>query len=527
MIHAETSFGRCCLAAGTAKLSPIKRRRIGRRRHRRHRQGTVAALVVAIMKTKRRSTLWPSVVLNAMATAEWGGGVRATREEWRQHHSSQHQGKQQQRYTRRKQTTSTRRELQTWHIQTQQQRQRQRQLNMKNKENNKNPPGIQISREACDKVVKLHAKMGGYCSCLYDTTMETMVTLECAYPDCEHCVDIDNNDGSDGTRGQLCATRSTATIFANGVPGETPAEASHTECLAYTRGRSDTLCFTVFRDGNNGLLDECFFEVNGEYCNTCTVGECGVKKSVQGLQRLECSNVESGATWDVCGRSFHPGVPTGSVFVAFSNMQQVPFDGCPKGQRRWIGGDFMNSQKRVGGLDGNNKALLRIETSSSHQNAFSQYKISSQGDDGTSSKRPINPGEEVNTNSNVFQMKKEANNNVFQMKKDKDTYGNNHNFQIVKEAYSNNNNFQMTKETNNNVFRIKKSGGNTVKKSGGSHVKKTAGHTIKKRRSNHSFQMNKTIYGHIFKRKGETAGMAYGAPKATMTFKKRVKTPPR
>lgn len=252
-----------------------------------------------------------AAVLGALAAAE--RGVRNNNNEW--------DSIEWQKFTQRKRRRRKLAEMER-NKQSQQQQQRTSRVRRRTLQSTRD------SKETCDKVVRSYAQDGASCACYYDTIMDNIVTLECGFHDCEECV----NKGRD-ENDQICATIETTSIFYDPGPERIPVETSYTECLIYTRGRSDTMCYTEFIDQTGELFDECFFEVNGNFCNKCGISTCDRENTV-GLGHLDCSNIEGGSKWDVCNGTFRPSVQYDSLFFAFSDLRKIQSDGCPRYQTR-------------------------------------------------------------------------------------------------------------------------------------------------------------------------------------------------
>lgn len=160
---------------------------------------------------------------------------------------------------------------------------------------------------------------------MYDPETAEIVTLDCHFPTCQECITVGQTE--------ICATISTrAVLLALGSShrnADIPAEASYTECYTYTKGRFDTLCYTEFLNSEGGLFDECFLNVNGEFCNSCRTGVCG-EFDMDGLGRLDCSNIHGGNEWNFCqsGGGFDPPVSGDSAFLAFADRNLFAFDTC-------------------------------------------------------------------------------------------------------------------------------------------------------------------------------------------------------
>ena len=179
------------------------------------------------------------------------------------------------------------------------------------------------SSDLCQRAAQSYAVEGGNCTCMYDPVTAEIVTFDCHFPKCEKCILLGGTD-------LLCATISTRAMLTDlAKHSDKPAEVSYTECFTYTKGRSDTLCYTEFLNSQGQLFNECFLDVNGEFCNSCRADMCEGSQ-VEGLSQLDCSNVEGGHEWNFCdsGGVFDPPVFGDSVFLAFADPSVFGFNKC-------------------------------------------------------------------------------------------------------------------------------------------------------------------------------------------------------
>eukprot|EP00977_Amphora_coffeiformis_P006404 scaffold1362_cov163-Amphora_coffeaeformis.AAC.7 len=185
-------------------------------------------------------------------------------------------------------------------------------------------------KEACERAAEIYAIDGAQCICAHHPITPDTVTFNCYFPGCEECTNRwSRND-------VVCAELSTRTVVSNLEGGSEPYEVSYTECFTYTRGRSDTVCYTEFIDSQDSVYGEqCLLDVNGSRCNACLTGTCTndneLGRTNVGLSELDCSNIADGDNWNLCDTSggvFDFRVPKNSVFLAFSEAETFSFDRC-------------------------------------------------------------------------------------------------------------------------------------------------------------------------------------------------------
>jgi hypothetical protein len=148
--------------------------------------------------------------------------------------------------------------------------------------------------EACNGVKAYQTENYQYsCEC---TGSDTTATLTCSDPYCSMSCNLDFT---------VCWKDSMATIFdANGQ------QSSSGEINTYTKGRDEVVAW----EGRG--YDSCTMTVNGEACNSCGPITCP-DGSI--LQAVDCENIESGASFDLCG-SYSVEGATG-VLQAFNDYE--------------------------------------------------------------------------------------------------------------------------------------------------------------------------------------------------------------
>lgn len=182
---------------------------------------------------------------------------------------------------------------------------------------------------ACHRAAEIYAMDGAQCACTGHPDDLDTVTFDCYFPGCEECAERWSRDDL------VCAELSTRTVVSN-LDGENePYEVSYTECFTYTRGRSNTVCYTEFAHSQPSLNDEqCLLDVNGVHCNACQMGTCisdedGMKNV--GLSKLDCSNIVGGYNWNLCNMNngvFDIRISKESVLLAFADVKTFSFDKC-------------------------------------------------------------------------------------------------------------------------------------------------------------------------------------------------------